>query len=80
MGFGIPLDTWLRGPLKDWAENLLDENIRKKGGSFYTPRSIVNFMCEDVLINHLYNKSKDKLSFLQISNFIKNKKFDISHY
>jgi len=59
-------------------ENLLDENIRKKGGSFYTPRSIVNFMCEDVLINHLYNKSKDKLSFLQISNFIKDKKFDIS--
>ena len=43
-------------------ENLLDENIRKKGGSFYTPRSIVNYMCEDVLINHLYNKLKDKLS------------------
>lgn len=35
-GFGIPLDDWLRGPLKEWAEELLDaEELKKLPGFDY---------------------------------------------
>ena len=31
-GFGIPLEQWLRGELRDWAESLLDYNLIKRQG------------------------------------------------
>lgn len=34
MGFSIPLDDWLRGPLCEWAEELLDEGRLKREGFF----------------------------------------------
>lgn len=36
-------------------ENLIDENLRKGIGAFYTPRKIVHFMCQEALIGYLHD-------------------------
>ncbi|PYS86259.1 MAG: asparagine synthase (glutamine-hydrolyzing) [Acidobacteria bacterium] len=38
-GFGLPLDDWLRGPLRGWAESLLDERRMVQEG-FLNPAPI----------------------------------------
>jgi asparagine synthase (glutamine-hydrolysing) len=39
MGFGVPIDSWMRGPLREWAEDLLNERRIAEAG-ILNPRPI----------------------------------------
>jgi asparagine synthase (glutamine-hydrolysing) len=58
-GFGIPLASWLRGPLREWAEVLLDEKRLQREG--YLHPSIIRTMWQEHLSGkknwqyHLWN-------------------------
>jgi asparagine synthase (glutamine-hydrolysing) len=62
MGFGVPIDEWLRGPLRDWGEQLLSEErlrgqgfldpapVRKKWHEHVTGKSSWHYLLWDVLM------------------------------
>ena len=34
MGFGVPMRSWLAGPLREWVEEMLDEKRMRQQGFF----------------------------------------------
>jgi asparagine synthase (glutamine-hydrolysing) len=47
MGFSLPLSTWLRGPLRDWAEGLLaEERLRREG--YFRPEPVRKIWAEHI--------------------------------
>jgi len=63
-------------------ENLIEENRRKGLGSFYTPREIVHYMCQESLINYLdtsVNTPKENVPRADLETFV-HLGDQISHY
>jgi hypothetical protein len=52
-------------------ENLLEVKDRKSKGTYYTPREIVHYMCQQSLINYLITELKDKVGREDIEKLIK---------
>ncbi|MCD5397173.1 MAG: BREX-1 system adenine-specific DNA-methyltransferase PglX, partial [Candidatus Pacebacteria bacterium] len=60
-------------------ENLLAVKDRKSKGTYYTPREIVHYMCQQSLINYLTTELKDKVKKEDIETLIKYGETAVEH-
>ncbi|HRS69899.1 MAG TPA: hypothetical protein P5288_06960, partial [Bacteroidales bacterium] len=58
---------------------MIEENLRKGQGVYYTPREIVHYMCQESLINYLENELGDKVARSDLEVFIKQEKHFNEH-
>lgn len=54
-GFALPIASWLRGPLREWAEELLDES-RIKNEGYFNPEPIQNAWKDHLNGKNMQNK------------------------
>jgi hypothetical protein len=52
-------------------ENLLEVEDRKSKGTYYTPREIVHYMCQESLINHLETALGPKIPTEELATFVR---------
>lgn len=62
-GFSIPLAQWLRGPLRSWAEALLDEHRLRREG-YFNPQPVRKLWQE-----HIFDKRDNSLKLWSIMMF-----------
>lgn len=60
-------------------ENLLEVKDRKSKGTYYTPREIVHYMCQESLINYLINECEDKVNRKDIEILIQYGESAVEH-
>jgi len=60
-------------------ENLLEVKDRKSKGTYYTPREIVHYMCQESLTNYLVTKLEGKVSKEDLETLIKYGETAVEH-
>jgi asparagine synthase (glutamine-hydrolysing) len=75
VGFTAPLDAWLRGPLKEWASNLLNEHRIKSEG--YLNSDAISYIWNQHL-NHGKNYSEKLWGILSFQSWLESNKYATS--
>lgn len=60
-------------------ENLLEVTDRKSKGTYYTPREIVHYMCQESLINYLETECKDETNEKDIRYLVQFGESSVEH-
>lgn len=63
MGFGVPIGTWLRGPLREWAEDLLSSEKIESDGFFDSGQ------VSSLWLEHLYGLRNNQFALWNILMF-----------